>query len=249
MAGSILRCSLLVVDASHSPWPAGRRERGVHDLALTNELGCKFRGTALLAGGAAQDEGVAAVLDDGLGAALAVGARDLGDRLEAQDAAAAELTQPRQRVLEPINLAEGVQFIDDEPQALIAFTAIHGLENGDAHPGGDHRAQRRDLACLVGQEQHAALTAVGSCCSLPDPLPHREGRGLLPRGVLESADGRTRDGTYGSEHLLVPRLKERPCRRAGQQQSDFLGRRAGEQPIELAVIAVRPLPWPAARRR
>jgi len=34
-------------------------------------------------GGAAEDQGVAAVLNDGLGFGVAVGAGDLGDRLEA----------------------------------------------------------------------------------------------------------------------------------------------------------------------
>ena len=75
----------------------------------------------MLARRAAQNEGVAAILDDGLGDAPAVSSRDLGDRLKAQDATAPELAQPRERVLESVDFAERIQLVDDEPEALISL--------------------------------------------------------------------------------------------------------------------------------
>src|SRR5438874_7815930 len=139
------------------------------DLLLTDELGREFGRPAPLAARAAQDEGIAAILDDGIRHRAAVGARDLTDRLKAEDASPAELAQARQRILEPVDLPECVQLVDDEPEALIPLAQAHGLEDRDPHPRGDDRAERRDLAGLVGKEQHAALSSGTSRRTKPHP--------------------------------------------------------------------------------
>src|SRR2546430_12900120 len=72
----------------------------MNDLALADELRGELRRSAALAGRAAQDERVAAVLDDRVRDRPAIGARHLADRLEPENAASAELAQPRQGVLE-----------------------------------------------------------------------------------------------------------------------------------------------------
>src|SRR5205823_12544052 len=76
----------------------------MNDLALADELRGELRRSAALAGRAAQDERVAAVLDDRVRDRPAIGARHLTDRLEPENAASAELTQPRQGVLEAVDL-------------------------------------------------------------------------------------------------------------------------------------------------
>src|SRR2546430_12160113 len=78
----------------------------MNDLALADELRGELRRSAALAGRAAQDERVAAVLDDRVRDRPAIGARHLADRLEPENAASAELAQPRQGVLEAVDLAE-----------------------------------------------------------------------------------------------------------------------------------------------
>src|SRR5256885_1102754 len=103
----------------------------MNDLALADELRGELRRSAALAGRAAQDEGVAAILDDRIRHRSAIGARHLADRLEPENAASAELAQPRQGVLEAIDLAERVELVDQEPQPLIAFTSAHRLEDRD----------------------------------------------------------------------------------------------------------------------
>ena len=86
--------------------------------------------------------------------------RHLGDGLEAEHAATTELAQARERVLESVDGAERIEFVDDEPEALVALPSGHGLEDREAQPRGDDRAQRCDLVGLVGQEQHSpALSA------------------------------------------------------------------------------------------
>jgi hypothetical protein len=72
---------------------------------------------------------------EGLRWPFAVGTGNLRNRLEAENAAAAEFAQTGQNVLEAVDLAQRVQLIDDEPQALISLRTIHGLEDRQAHPG------------------------------------------------------------------------------------------------------------------
>jgi hypothetical protein len=64
------------------------------DFSLADETAREASGATAFGGGAAEDEGVAAVLDDGLRFGVTVGARDLSDGLEAEDAAAAESRLP-----------------------------------------------------------------------------------------------------------------------------------------------------------
>src|ERR1700677_5080319 len=125
------------------------------DLTLSNELGSKLRSPPILAGRAPENECIAAVLNDRVRDALTVGTRHLCNRLKSQHGPPADLAQPRQRILEAIDLAESIQLVNDEPQPLVPLPAVHSLEDRDPHPSGNHRPQRRDLARLVGNEKHA----------------------------------------------------------------------------------------------
>jgi len=91
-----------------------------------------------------------------------VRARDLRDRLKAQNTAATEFTHSRQRIFQTINLSQGIKFVDDEPEALILLRAFHRLENGYAHPGGDRRAQRCDLPSAIRNKKYAPLASATS---------------------------------------------------------------------------------------
>ena len=110
----------------------------MQDFALADQFGGEFGGAAVLAGRAAQYQSVAGVLDYRFGDTFAVGAGDLGDGLESEDAATAEFPKACERVLEAIDCAEGVQLVYDEPQALVSLVVIHGLEDPESHPGRDH---------------------------------------------------------------------------------------------------------------
>src|SRR5258707_1859684 len=66
--------------------PAAFGYRGVRYFALPDELRSESRRAAALARRTAQDQRIAAVFDDGMRVALAVGAGDLSDRLKAQHA-------------------------------------------------------------------------------------------------------------------------------------------------------------------
>src|ERR1700722_6446597 len=101
--------------------PAALGYRGVQHLAFTDQLRSESGGAAPLARRAAKDQGVPAVLDDGVRFTLAVGARDLGNGLKTEHAPAAEFAQARERVLQSVYLAQGIQFIDDEPQPAVRF--------------------------------------------------------------------------------------------------------------------------------
>src|SRR5256885_9041876 len=122
------------------------------DLLLADELGSEFGRPAPLAPRAAQDEGIAAILDDGIRHRAAVGARDLADRLKAEDASPAELAQARQRILEPVDLPECVQLVDDEPEALIPLAQAHGIIDRDQHPRATDQQDRSDLDGLSGKD-------------------------------------------------------------------------------------------------
>src|SRR5437660_10055924 len=115
----------------------------MNDLALADELRGELRRSAALAGRAAQDERVAAVLDDRVRDRPAIGARHLADRLEPENAASAELTQPRQSVLEAVDLAERVERGDEEPQPRIAFTSAQRVGGRDPQARGEGRPARR----------------------------------------------------------------------------------------------------------
>src|SRR5947207_15534113 len=155
------------------------------DLLLTDELGSEFGRSAPLAARAAQHEVLPQFSTMISSHRAAVGARDLADRLKAEDASPAELAQARERILEPVDLPECVQLVDDKPQALVPLVPAHGLEDRDPHPRGDDRAERCDLAGLVGKEQHAALSSGTPRRTKSHPLADGEGRPFLAGGVLE----------------------------------------------------------------
>ena len=130
----------------------GVRLLAAEDLALADQAAGKLGGAALLAGAAPEDQRVAAVFDDGLGFTVAVGGTHLRDGLKTQYATAAELPKSCERVLQSIDGAQGIELVDDKPEALVTLRAAHRLEDGEAHPGGDCGAQRADLARGVGQK-------------------------------------------------------------------------------------------------
>ena len=100
-------------------------------------------------------------------ASCSVGTGYLRSRLKSEDTAAAKFPQPRQCILEAVNRAQCIEFIDDKPQPLIAALGLaHGLEYGEVHPSGDHRAQCGDLAGAIRNEQHAGMSSV------LDPIAH-----------------------------------------------------------------------------
>ena len=197
-----------------------------------------MRGAAILAARAAQNQRVTAVFDECLRFPRAVGTRHLRNGLEAQDAAAAKFAQPRQRILEAVNGAEGIELIDDEPQALIPlFRLAHGLHDGQPHPRGDDRAQCGNLASLIRNEQDAAAAA--------NPLAHGEGRGPLRLDVLQGGDRGAQHGTDRAEHAGVVRLEKwlrRGSRHPGPQF--IIGRHGELAPQLLQIAAAAPVTTP-----
>jgi hypothetical protein len=53
--------------------------------------------------------------------------------------AAVELAEPSECVLESVDGAERVEFVDREPESLVALPLRHGREDREAHPNGAHR--------------------------------------------------------------------------------------------------------------
>jgi len=54
---------------------------------------------------------------------VAIGTRHLGNGLEAEDTAATELPEARERVLEAIDGTQCVELVDHEPHSLVALPA------------------------------------------------------------------------------------------------------------------------------
>src|SRR6185437_4801532 len=89
----ILRCVLLAVRSSAvegcvEDRGASARDLVTYDLPFSDEPGGELGGAASLAGRAAQDQGVSAILDDRLRFGVSVRAADLSDALESKDASA-----------------------------------------------------------------------------------------------------------------------------------------------------------------
>src|SRR5262249_41738920 len=136
-------------------------------FALPDQVRGELGGATMLAPRAAQDECVTAVLDECLRIPGAVSGRDLCHRLEAQNTTATDLAQPRQRVLESVDRAEGIELVDHEPQALVdALGSAQRLEDGEPNPAGDDGTQRGDLVGAVRDEQRSAAA--------DDPVADRE---------------------------------------------------------------------------
>ena len=173
----------------------------------------------MLAAGAAQNQSRAAVLDDCLRLSCSVSTGDLGNRLEAKDAAATEFSQARERVLQPVDGAERVELVHHEPQPLIVLRAIECLKDREPHPGRDDRAQRRDLRGAVRNEQHP-LSGL-------HPLAHREAARPLRLQKFQRGGRGAGDRANRAEHSRVLRFEKR------------LRRRAGHQPLQLRVAGHR----------
>src|SRR6267154_418039 len=162
------------------------RNGGPHHLPVADELGREPRRAAAFACRTAQNESVPAILDDRMSISLPIGTRHLRNRLEPEHAAPAEFSEARQRVFQPVDLAQRIQFVDDEPQpsgiplfALVAvLLLVHRLKNGDAHPGRDGGAQCGDLARLVGNEEIPGRVAV-------HPVADGKLRCVLPRNEFD----------------------------------------------------------------
>ena len=102
---------------------AASRHRGTHDFAFADELRRESRSAAALAGRTAQNQRIAAILHNRVGIARSVGARHLRDRLKPQYAAPVEFAQTRERILEPVDLSQGIEFVDDEPEPPAASSS------------------------------------------------------------------------------------------------------------------------------
>src|SRR5271168_3738396 len=99
--------------------PATLGNGSARDFALTDQLRSEPGGTATLAGRAPQNQGIAAIFDDGMCITLSVSVRDLGNRLKTENASAAKFTQTRERVLQAVYFSQGIQLVDHEPQAIV----------------------------------------------------------------------------------------------------------------------------------
>src|SRR5580704_17280631 len=109
--------------------------RRAQHLALTDQRRSESRSASALACGATENQAIATVFHDRVRIARAVRAGDLGDRLKAEDAAPAEFSEPRERILQTIDLPDRIEFIDDEPETLVLFRTRHRFKNRDPHPG------------------------------------------------------------------------------------------------------------------
>ena len=106
--------------------PPVPRNRGSNHLAIADELRGKPGRAAALAGGATEDERIPAIFDNGVRITMPVGAGDLRDRLEAKDTTATKFAQPRERVLQSVDLSQRIQFVHDEPRAPASLSARLG---------------------------------------------------------------------------------------------------------------------------
>ena len=151
------------------------------------------------------------------------------NRLETQDAPTAKFSQPRQRVLEPVDGSERIELVDHEPQAPWVTGIDHGLEDREAHPGGKYRAQRRDLRRGVRHEQYAAPTG--------HPVAYGEAARALRAHVLERCGGRGHHRADRAEHARILGVEKRLGGRTGHQRPQLRVRGRGQQPPQLAGIA------------
>src|SRR5271170_8449301 len=119
---------------------------------------------------AAQDQGIAAVFDDGMCLLHAISARYLRDGLKAEHTSALKFSQPRQRVLQAVDRPQRVEFIDHKPESWVlrhgAFARVHRLENREPQPGGNNWTERGDLPGRIRHKQNT--TAV------TNPVAHTE---------------------------------------------------------------------------
>src|SRR2546429_9992640 len=88
---------------SHLERTPRARARDAHDFALTDEARGKLRRAPMLAPRAAQNERVAAVLDNGLRLAAPIGRGHLRNRLKAEHAAPAEFSQASECILQSVD--------------------------------------------------------------------------------------------------------------------------------------------------
>src|SRR5258708_16804604 len=197
LVGDVARAARAAARQGGFAIPAARNLPSQY-FALADQARGELRGSAVFAARTAQDQGIAAILYNRLGLAGPVQAGNLRDRLESQDTAASEFSQPRQRVLEPVDGAQRVEFIDDKPQPLIiARRSAHRLEYGEMHPGGDHGTQCRDLAGAIRNEQNARVGPIFY------PLAHRKHGGALALDILERGHGGPGYRAGRSEHPRI----------------------------------------------
>src|ERR1700722_8914049 len=133
---------------------------GLHHFTIADQLRGEPGRAAAFAGRTSQDQRVAAIFDNGMCVALAIRAGYLGNGLKTENAAASEFSKARKRVLEPVDLAQGVQFVDHEPEAAIRTTGVgvtllllvHRLKYRQTHPRRHGRTQGRDLTGSIRHE-------------------------------------------------------------------------------------------------
>jgi hypothetical protein len=81
--------------------------------------------------------------------------------------AAAELAEPRECVLESVDGAERVEFVDREPELLVALPLRHRLEGREAHPNGAHRV----VAARDGCDMVYSIPMLASTAYFASPMP------------------------------------------------------------------------------
>src|ERR1700683_3578631 len=109
--------------------------RRAQHLALTDQRRSESRSAPALACGATENQAIATVFHNRMRIARAVRAGDLGNRLKTEDAAPTEFSEPRERILQTVDLPDRIELIDDEPETLVLFGPRHLFKNRDPHPG------------------------------------------------------------------------------------------------------------------
>ncbi len=138
------------------------RARPAHHLPFADQArGIPGRPTPF-GGRVAQDQHIPAVLDQALYHARAIIRARLGDRLEPEHRAPAELVQAGQRIRQPVDGSKRIEFIHYEPEPVIPFPETHGLKDRKPHPDREDRVERR----VQELPDHRALAGPGG----PDAL-------------------------------------------------------------------------------
>src|SRR5205823_10336088 len=140
------------------------------DLLLADELRGEFEGFTPLAARAAQDEGIAAILDDRIRHRAAVGARNLADLL-VKDVLTIAVVVDLARALIADALARAV---GRSPRDAAALPPREDL---DVQKVLCHRAVRRRAAALNGCPNRAkAQILPASCAAAQNHAPNPHGR-------------------------------------------------------------------------
>src|SRR2546430_2450875 len=79
---------------------------------------------------------------------------NLRDTLKPQHTPTSELSQPYERILQPIDRSQGIKLIDYKPKPSVVLRQTHRLKDSKPHPSTDNVPQCSNLARSIGKEQH-----------------------------------------------------------------------------------------------